>query len=58
MTLRTNSNKNINLNNGNDDDNKICGRQSLRNLQWYGLGRPSPFKFIEAVFHKFYLVHS
>ena len=37
---------------------KICERQSLKNLKWYGLGRPSPFKVIEAVFHKFYLVHS
>ena len=27
---------------------KICGRQPLKNLKWYGL----------PIFHKFYLVHS
>ena len=30
--------------------NKICGRQPLKNLKWYGL--------LKAAFHKFYLVYS
>ena len=36
--------------------NKICERQSLKNLKWYGL--PNQNNFLKAFFHKFYLVHS
>ena len=32
----------------------ICGRQPLKNLK----SRPYHFRFLKAVFHKFYLVHS
>ena len=34
--------------------------QPSTNLKWYGLliGRPWHFRFLKAVFHKFYLVHS
>ena len=36
---------------------KICGRQPLKILKWYGLWSITS-KFLKAVFHKFYLVHS
>ena len=38
---------------------KICGRQLLKNLKWYGLPKqtiPTTSNFLKAVFHKFYLV--
>ena len=36
---------------------KICGRQPLKNLQWYGLQADHiTANFWKAVFHKFYLV--
>ena len=34
---------------------KICGSHLLKNLKEYGLFKR---KFLKAVFHKFYLVHS
>ena len=39
---------------------KICGRQPLNNLKWYGLLKADHIlsKFLKVVFHKFYLVHS
>ena len=47
---------------------KICGIQPLKNLRWYGLLcfgrpyhcliRPYHFKFLKALFYKFYLTHS
>ena len=39
---------------------KICGRQSLKNSKMYGLLKAdhTPSKFLNAVFHKFYLVGS
>ena len=44
--------------------NRICGLQPLKNSEviWSILtdhkNRPDHFKFLKAVFHKFYLVHS
>ena len=35
---------------------KFYGRQPLKNMKEYGLLKP--FKFLKAVFHKIYLVHS
>ena len=35
---------------------KICGKQPLKNLKWYGLLHIT--SFLKAVFQKFYLVHS
>ena len=38
---------------------KICRRQPLKNLNWYGLPRRTiSLQFFKAVFHKFYKVHS
>ena len=39
---------------------KICGRQHLKILKWYGLLRQNFLKvhFFKGVLHKFYLVHS
>ena len=39
---------------------KICGRQSLKNLNGFSLLKADhdPSNFLKAVFHKFYLVHS
>ena len=34
---------------------KICGRQPLNNLKWYG---PYHFKFFKGYLTKFFLVHS
>ena len=44
----------------NNGPSKICGKQPLKKLNWYGLLRQSiPLQiFLKAVFHKFYLVHS
>ena len=38
---------------------KICRRQPLKNLNWYGLLRQTIIisNFLKTVFHKFYLVH-
>ena len=41
---------------------KICGRQPLKNLKWYGLpskpSKPHHVRFLAPVFHKFYVNHS
>ena len=39
---------------------KICGRQSLKYLKWYGLPKQtiSLQIFLKAVFHKLYSAHS
>ena len=39
---------------------KICGRQPLKNLKGYGVRKADhiPLSFLNAIFHKFYLVHS
>ena len=38
---------------------KICGRQPLKNLKWYGLQADQiSSNLLKAVFHKFYLVDS
>ena len=36
---------------------KICGRQPLKNLKGYGLLKETPSNFLNAVSHRFYLVH-
>ena len=40
--------------------NKICGRQPLKNLKWYGLLRQTISDMLCSgrLYHKFYLVHS
>ena len=37
---------------------KICGRQPLENLEWFGLPNLTTSNFLKTVFHKFYFVHS
>ena len=43
-----------------NEPSKICGRQHLKDLKVYGLPKQTiySFKFLRAVFHKFYLIHS
>ena len=43
-----------------DEPNKICGRQPLKNLKGYGLPKAdhTPSTFLKVFYHKFYLVYS